>query len=194
MSLVLASSSPRRAELLARLDLEFTVVPAEVDETRRPDEAPGVYVERLAREKVAAVAMPDVTVIAADTAVVHRGRVLGKPAHPQEARAMLAGLQGADHEVFTGVAVANDGETASAVDVTEVKMLPMTEDEIYGYVETGEPMDKAGAYGLQGKGGVFVESISGSPFTVIGLPIHLIPRLMRKVGVAPEHFARRSNL
>ncbi|HEU4321446.1 MAG TPA: Maf family protein [Acidimicrobiia bacterium] len=194
MKLLLASSSPRRAELLERLDLEFMVVPADVDETRRPDESPGVYVERLAREKAVSVSVPDVAVIAADTAVVHEGRVLGKPAHPQEARAMLTSLQGAEHEVFTGLAVASAGEAASMVDITAVRMLPMTEDEIYAYVETGEPMDKAGSYGLQGKGGMFVESISGSPFTVIGLPIHLIPRLMRKVGVVPEQFARRSNL
>lgn len=107
---------------------------------------------------------------------------------------MLTSLQGAEHEVFTGLAVASAGEAASMVDITAVRMLPMTEDEIYAYVETGEPMDKAGSYGLQGKGGMFVESISGSPFTVIGLPIHLIPRLMRKVGVVPEQFARRSNL
>ena len=107
---------------------------------------------------------------------------------------MLTGLQAAQHEVFTGVAVTSQGVTVSAVDVTEVRMLPMTEDEIYTYVDTGEPMDKAGAYGLQGRGGVFVESITGSPFTVIGLPIHLIPRLMRKVGVFPEQFTKRSNL
>jgi septum formation protein len=107
---------------------------------------------------------------------------------------MLAGLQGREHEVFTGLAVATAEESVSTVDITAVRILSMTEDEIYGYVETGEPMDKAGAYGLQGRGGVFVESIVGSPFTVIGLPIHLIPRLMRKVGVVPEQFAKRSNL
>ena len=150
--------------------------------------------ERLAREKALAGTGPDTVVVAADTAVVHGGRILGKPAHPQEARSILTSLQGGEHEVFTGVAVARGSEVVSLVDMTEVRMLPMTDEEIRAYVETGEPMDKAGAYGLQGRGGVYVESISGSPFTVIGLPIHLIPRLMRRVGVVPEQFTRRSNL
>ena len=185
MKLVLASSSPRRRELLDRLGLEFEVAPSDIDESRHPDESPGTYVERLAIGKASAAAGPDRLVIGADTAVVHEGRVLGKPTHPEEARSMLRRLQGDRHEVFTGVAVAawDDGPVlASEVDVTEVAMLSMTDDEIADYVDSGEPMDKAGAYALQGVGGMFISSVSGSPFTVIGLPIHLLPRLATHFG------------
>jgi septum formation protein len=192
VKLVLASSSPRRSDLLDRLDLEFETRPADLDESIWPDETAGVYVERLAREKAQAVAGPDMVVIAADTAVVHRGHVLGKPGHPEEARTMLRSLQGGTHEVFTGVAVANQDRLASLVDVTEVRMAPMTSDEIADYVDTGEPMDKAGSYALQGRGGVFVESITGSPFTVVGLPLHLLPRLAARVGAHLGDFERRS--
>jgi len=191
MRLVLASSSPRRRELLERLGLDFEVEPPDVDETRRPDESPGVYVERIAREKANAVAGPNRLVIAADTTVVHEGRVLGKPAHPEEARAMLRRLEGDRHEVFTGVAVAsweNGAQLTSEVDVTEVNMMPMTADEIVDYVSSGEPMDKAGAYALQGAGGRFVEGLRGSPFTVIGLPLHLLPRLLSHSGSGLESF------
>lgn len=188
MRLVLASSSPRRADLLRQLDLEFEVRPPNVDETRRQEEPASAYVERLAREKALTVSEPDLIVVAADTAVVHEGHVLGKPAHPEEARAMLRRLHDDVHEVFTGIAVAGGGEVESLVDVTKVTMLPMTEDEIADYVETGEPMDKAGAYALQERGGVFVQSVEGSPFTVIGLPIHLLPRLLRRVGADLQRF------
>lgn len=190
MSLILASSSPRRADLLRQLGLDFEVRAAEIDETRRPDEAAGVYVERLAREKALAVAVPDHIVLAADTAVVHQGRVLGKPAHPEEARSMLRHLQGDVHEVFTAVAAAGDDNVESLVDVTKVRMLAMTDGEIADYVDSGEPMDKAGAYALQERGGVFVQSIEGSPYTVIGLPIHLLPRLLARVGADLRRFDR----
>jgi septum formation protein len=180
--------------LLSQLDLDYEVYPADIDESRRPEEPPAGYVERLAREKAGVVGSPDAVIVAADTAVVHEGRVMGKPAHPQEARSMLGRLQGNAHEVFTGVAVAHDGSIASMVDITEVTILPMTDEEIREYVDTGEPMDKAGAYALQGRGGVYVASVSGSPFTVVGLPIHLLPRLMRSVGADPDLFQRRSRL
>ena len=193
MILFLASSSPRRAELLTNLGLDFTVAPIEIDETRRPDESAALYVERLAREKAEA-AGPGGLVVAADTAVVHDGHVMGKPAHPEEARSMLRRLQGRAHEVFTGMAVAHDGTTESLVDVTGVRMLSMTDDEIADYVASGEPMDKAGAYALQGKGGLYVESISGSHFTVIGLPVHLLPRLVSRVGGRLDEFVRPSRL
>ena len=193
MILFLASSSPRRAELLTNLGLDFTVAPIEIDETRRPDESAALYVERLAREKAEA-AGPGGLVVAADTAVVHDGHVMGKPAHPEEARSMLRRLQGRAHDVFTGMAVTHDGSTESLVDVTEVRMLSMTDDEIADYVASGEPMDKAGAYALQGRGGLYVESISGSPFTVIGLPVHLLPRLVSRVGGRLDEFVRPSRL
>jgi len=193
--MVLASGSPRRAALLSQLGLEFDVDPPDVDESRLPEERPDAYVERLAREKALTANGPETLVVAADTAVVHEGHVMGKPGHPEEARSMLRRLAGQVHEVVTGLAVVVDDDVHSLVDVTTVRMLPMTEDEINEYVETGEPMDKAGSYALQGRGGVFVESISGSPFTVVGLPIHLLPRLMLRVGADLHRFERRrSNL
>lgn len=191
MRLVLASGSPRRKALLETLRLDFDVEPAEVDETRLPDEAPGVYVERVARAKAAFVAAPERLVVAADTTVVHEGRVLGKPAHPEEARSMLRRLQGETHEVFTGLAVAwweGHPSIQAVVDVSMVELVPMTEDEISDYVASGEPMDKAGAYALQGIGGVFVRRIIGSPFTVVGLPIHLLDRLMSAAGTRLSRF------
>lgn len=191
MRLVLASSSPRRKELLERLGLRFEVEPPDVDEARLQDEPAAAYVERVAREKAEVAAGPERIVIAADTAVVHGSHILGKPGHPEEARSMLRRLAGDTHDVFTGVAVAawdRGPVLASAVDITEVRLLPMTADEVADYVDTGEPMDKAGAYALQGIGGRFVERISGSPFTVIGLPLHLLDRLVSRVGVDLDDF------
>ncbi len=185
MRLVLASGSPRRRELLERLGLDFDVVAPDVDETRYPDEAPAAYVDRVARSKSAAVAGDGLIVLAADTIVVHEGRVMGKPGHPEEARTMLRRIEGDVHEVFTGLAIAAwDGgaQIKSIVDVAEVTMLPMTEEEIAWYVGTGEPLDKAGGYALQGLGGLFVGKVVGSPFTVIGLPIHLVARLLSASG------------
>jgi septum formation protein len=194
VKLVLASASPRRAALLDQLELDYSIVPADIDETIRPDETAPGYVERLAREKALTVADPASLVVAADTAVVHGGRILGKPGHPEEARSMLRRLSGERHEVFTGMAVAAPGEVVSLVDVTEVRMLTMTAEEIAGYVASGEPMDKAGAYALQGRGGVYVEAVSGSPFTVIGLPIHLLPRLFARLGATVDAFRGASTV
>jgi len=183
--LVLASASPRRQELLNRLRLDFEVRPPDVDESRFPDEAPAAYVERVARSKAEAVAGEGLMVVAADTVVVHGGRIMGKPGHPEQARAMLRLLQGDVHEVFTGLAVASwDGGSRlrSTVDMAEVEFMPMTEEEIVGYVDTGEPLDKAGGYALQGLGGAFVSKVNGSPFTVVGVPIHLLARLVAASG------------
>lgn len=195
MRLILASASPRRQELLRQLRLDFEVVPTDVDETRFPDEPPAAYVERVARAKAEAVAGPGLIVVGADTTVVHEGRIMGKPGHPEEARAMLRHLQGDVHEVFTGLAVASwDGaaRTRSAVDMAEVHFLSMTGDEIARYVESGEPLDKAGSYALQGRGGAFVRKVNGSPFTVIGLPIHLLPRLVAASGTDIDVFRDES--
>lgn len=196
MRLVLASGSPRRSELLDRLNLVFDVHPPGIDESRLPGEPPPAYVERLARVKATAGVGPGRIVLAADTAVVHAGQILGKPAHPEQARGMLRRLEGDSHDVFTGVAVAaahENLEVVSMVDVTEVVMTTMTGDEIAAYVDTGEPMDKAGAYALQGMGGRFIESVRGSPFTVIGLPIHLLPRLLKRVGADIDQFTETSS-
>ena len=185
MRLLLASGSPRRRELLERLSLDFDFVAPDVDESRYPEEAPAAYVERVARAKAEAVAGAGVIVVAADTTVVHEGRVMGKPGHPEEARSMLRRIQGDVHEVFTGLAVGGwDGraQIKSVVDIAEVTMLQMTEEEIAWYVDTGEPLDKAGAYAIQGLGGMFVSRVVGSPFTVIGLPIHLLARLVSASG------------
>jgi len=189
--LVLASSSPRRRDVLQTLQLDFEVRPADVDETRLPDEPAAAYVERVARAKAEAVAGEGLVVIAADTTVAHEGRVLGKPGHPAEAQAMLRRLQGDVHEVFTALAVGTWEDAAvvkSLVDVAEVEFLPMTDEEIADYVGTGEPMDKAGSYAIQGLGGVYIERVSGSPFTVVGLPVHLLPRLMAASGTDLSSF------
>jgi septum formation protein len=191
--LVLASGSPRRKELLERLGLQFEATAPDIDETRLPDEEPAAYVERIARAKAEAVAGDGLLVVAADTTVVYEGRVMGKPGHPEEARSMLRRLEGDTHEVFTGVAVGwLDGglRLESLVDRCQVSMLPMTDDEIAWYVGTGEPLDKAGGYALQGLGGIFVSEVVGNPSTVVGLPIHLLGRLIAKSGAEVTRFRK----
>jgi len=185
--LVLASSSPRRKEILEALGLAFEVCSAEVDESLRPGESPFDAAERLAREKAAGAAAelpPDAVIVAADTIVVLEGRALGKPADRADAGRMLRSLQGRRHEVVTGLAVAQEGRLVSGRDVTRVVFAPMTEEEIAAYAASGEPDDKAGAYALQGIGGVFIERVEGSPSNVIGLPVRLFAKLARKMGLA----------
>jgi septum formation protein len=185
---VLASGSPRRSELLALLDIPFEVQPADVDESRRPGEEPLAYVERLARDKARAVAREGTVAVGADTIVVHRGTVMGKPEHPAEARAMLERLSGDVHQVMTAVAVAivEKGRVVldSTVETALVRFLPLTDREIDDYIATGEPLDKAGAYALQGRGAVLVESIEGHPTTVVGLPLPATRRLLARAGVS----------
>ena len=186
LRLILASTSPRRRELLESLGLQFEVVDPEVDEHRHPNEEPFDYVARIARVKVEASLRPGAVVVAADTVVVIDGHVLGKPGHPEEAKTMLRRLDGITHEVLTGVAVARMTDivqVVTAVESTLVKFLPMTDEEIIDYVATGEPMDKAGAYALGGLGAIFVEAVHGSPSNVIGLPLHITARLLRALGV-----------
>ena len=175
------------------MGLIYETVPTGVDETRLPDEGAAGYVERLARAKARSAVRPGTVALGADTAVVHECVILGKPAHPAEARSMLTRLQSGVHEVFTGVAVAWEDEVRSLVDVTEVEMMTMTDEEISDYVDSGEPMDKAGAYALQGRGGMFVASIHGSPSTVVGMPIHLVPRLLAQAGVSVGSLAGSSS-
>jgi septum formation protein len=155
-----------------------------VDETRRNNEDPASYVVRLARDKAASVAAREAgeLVLGADTTVVIRGDVLGKPSSPAEAEAMLAKLQGRTHQVMTGVALATDGRVEHALDVSDVTFRPLKRDVIASYVATGEPMDKAGAYAVQGRGAVLIEGIRGDFFSVMGLPLRLVVELMERFG------------
>jgi len=176
--LVLASASPRRSELLRAAGIEFTVRVADIDETILPDESPEEYVLRLAREKAQAVAQDGEWVLGADTTVVINGEIAAKPVDAEDARRMLRLLEGEWHEVLTGVALVGGGQTLAEVAVTRVKFAEMTEAEIDWYVATGEPMDKAGAYGIQGYAARFVESIEGSYSNVVGLPVQVVYRML----------------
>ncbi len=180
---MLASSSPRRRELLGLLGLTFDVSPTDVDEAWRNGEPPAVHAERLAREKAAARARPGAVVIGADTIVVIDGAILGKPRDADEAGEMLRRLAGREHEVFTAVAVAYGGRTASGVRRTAVTFRPLADATLAEYVATGEPLDKAGAYGIQGLGAVLVERIDGDYFTVMGLGLTLLVDLFATVGL-----------
>jgi septum formation protein len=183
VGLVLASSSPRRRELLGLLGLSFEVVPAEVDETLRGGEEPAAYAERLAREKARAVRRDGAAVIGADTIVVVDGEVLGKPRDAEEAAAMLRRLSGREHLVHTAVAVAWGGKLESGIETTRVWFRALSEPEIAEYVATGEPLDKAGAYGIQGYGALLVERIDGDFFTVMGLGLGRMARVLNRVGL-----------
>jgi septum formation protein len=180
---VLASASPRRRALLSLLGLTFDVVPTDVDETWRDGEAPVAHAERLAREKAAAVRRPGVVTVGADTIVVVDGDILGKPVDAGEARAMLRRLVGRGHVVHTAIAVAYGDRTASDVVSTRVWFRPLDEATIAAYVATGEPMDKAGAYGIQGYGAVLVDRIEGDYFTVMGLGLARLVDLLGAVGL-----------
>lgn len=183
MRVVLASGSPRRRALLESVGLGFEVLVPYVDESRWPDEEPAAFVERVARLKAEQVTEAGCVVIAADTVVLFEGRVMGKPVHPNEARAMLASLEGERHTVLTGLVVKAGDRVESTVEASEVHFTSLTEAEIAGYVATGEPLDKAGAYGLSGLGAVLVERVVGSPSNVVGLPLAPLARLLRAFGV-----------
>ena len=182
---VLASSSPRRRELLNLIGIAHEVRPANVDESMRPREAPRRHAERLARDKANAVAVrdPDLITIAADTIVVINRKVLGKPVDKDDAARMLAMLSGREHTVITAVAVSRGKKLRSAIEEVKVKFRRLREDEIEAYIATGEPMDKAGAYGIQGYGATIVERVEGDYFAVMGLPLVRLIGLMRDVGV-----------
>lgn len=185
--LVLASTSPRRMALLRLLNLEFEVNPACIDEDLLDGEAPFQAVERLARTKAMAVALdrPDAIIIAGDTLVVCDEVVMGKPADAADAVAMLLRLSGREHEVDTGVAVAAPGgRAASAVERVRVRFRRFDREAALAYVATGEPLDKAGAYGIQGAGAALVESIAGDFYSVVGLPLARLVGLLRSLGWA----------
>ncbi len=173
------------------LGIEHVVEPAEIDEQPDPGELPERLAVRLAREKALSVAArrPGSHVLAADTLVVLDGDILGKPASPRQAELMLARLAGREHQVVTAVALAAEGEVNQLCDVTRVWFRPLTEDLIHAYVATGEPLDKAGSYGVQGYGAVLVERIEGDFFGVMGLPVRLVAELLERAGV-PYRFTR----
>lgn len=182
--LVLASASPRRRELLGQLGLRFEVVAADIDETPHPQEPAEAYVLRLAREKAGSVAArhPGAWVLAADTTVALGGELLGKPASVEEACSMLQRLSGRTHEVYTGVALAGRAE-GSLVARSRVTFRELSMAEIGWYAASGEPLDKAGSYAVQGKGGFLVASVEGSPTNVIGLPLAEAVALLERAGV-----------
>lgn len=182
-NLVLASASPRRRDLLAGLGVRFTVRPVDVDERPRPGEDPHVYVLRLAEEKAAARAAPGELVLAADTSVVLDGEILGKPGDAEEARQMLSRLAGREHTVLTGVALLEaGGGSRSAVEESRVRIAALSDEELRWYVATGETMDKAGSYAVQGLGAMFVEAVFGDYTNVVGLPLPSTYRLFRDLG------------
>ena len=183
--LVLASASPRRAQILTSLRIPFRVVVSHVDETIGPEEDGAVAAERLARKKAKAVAgSEDLPVLAADTVVVCEGQVLGKPVSPEDAARMLRMLSARRHEVVTGVCLVTGGAVRSGIERTSVSFASMTDEQVGWYVATGEPMDKAGAYHVDGIGSAFIASLSGSPSNVAGLPVRLVLRLAREAGLA----------
>lgn len=172
MHLILASQSPRRRELMEGFGIPFTVRSADIDETMDPKKDPFTEVARVSREKALAVARePEDVVVAADTVVVLDGKVLGKPHSPEEAKEMLRSLSGRVHQVMTGLTVLRGSACISGTEVTQVRFRPLLEPEIDDYVATGEPMDKAGAYGIQGGAARFIPGIQGDYYNVMGLPV-----------------------
>ena len=183
VTLTLASRSPRRRELLEQLGIRLEVRPADSDETQLPAEPPGHYVRRVAREKARAVTGE--TVLAADTVVVLEGAVLGKPRDAEDARRMLRELSGCTHEVMTGVCARRDGREEVLTATSVVRFAAITEAQIGWYVATGEPLDKAGSYAVQGIGGAFVAEVRGSVSNVVGLPLAETISLLQRLGYAP---------
>ena len=185
MSLILASQSPRRKQLLELLRVPFTVRVADIDETLATDCPIPDAVARLSLRKAQAIPRdPGDTVIAADTIVVCDGKVLGKPKDEADARRMLALLSGRDHQVMTGLTVLRGEKILSCTEVTDIHFRALTEKEIESYIRTGEPMDKAGSYGIQGGAALFAEKLRGDYFNVVGLPVCRLGKLLKEI--APE--------
>jgi septum formation protein len=182
--IVLASASPRRADLLRAAGLDFEATPAHADESVRPGESPETYVRRVAEAKARAV-LPRAggrPVLAADTVVIVDSRILGKPEDGRDAAEMLRLLSGRDHQVMTGVTLAHNGEVRTHVAVTDVTFATLTEEEIGWYVASGEAFDKAGAYAVQGLASRFVTRVDGSYSNVVGLPVALVYRMLTEAG------------
>ena len=189
MTFILASASPRRRELLTSIGLAFDVIPSHVPEVHQEGEAPEEYVARLSRDKAHALAtqFPSRWVIAADTTVLLGDQLLEKPNDAADAARMLATIAGKTHIVYTGVTLehADREYRDTRVAESEVRMLPLTPQDIEWYVATGEPLDKAGAYAVQGIGAMFIDSIHGSYTNVVGLPLATLFQMMRKAGIDP---------
>lgn len=186
MNIILASASPRRKQLLEQIGLAFTVAPSGADETQLPRMSPARVAVKIARMKAeeAAGNVPEGIIIAADTMVVISGRQLGKPANEEDAFAMLNILQGRKHAVYTGVCALRmpGGRAVCACEKTIVSMAPLNREQIRAYIATGEPMDKAGAYGIQGYGAMFIEKVDGCYFNVMGLPLRRLYLMLQELG------------
>lgn len=181
--LILASSSPRRRELLSLLDIPFTVQSSEADETLPENSSPEQAVLLLAKRKAKAVQeaggnVRPIIIVSADTVVSLQGAIFGKPQNREEAFSMLSALSGQTHRVYTGVCILSPMDTSLFSVCTEVTFYPLSEKEIWDYIATGEPMDKAGAYGIQGRGALFVQEIKGDYYNVVGLPIARVSRAL----------------
>ena len=188
MKIILASQSPRRRELLERMGItDFEVIPARGEEIATRSLTPDQLVEELSRNKCAEVAAahPDDLIIAADTVVTVNNRVLGKPRNEEDAARMLTALSGRLNMVYTGVTVSLSGETVTEHEITSVRFRALTQADIIRYIATGEPMDKAGAYGIQGYGCVLVEGISGDYYNAMGLPVCRLAKMLARFGVDP---------
>ena len=180
---VLASQSPRRRQLLSLIGIEHEVQPANIDETYFPTEQPRAHALRLAREKAEAIMAPAAVTIASDTIVILDGEILGKPADALEARSTLRRLSGRVHKVITAVAVRWRDRLVADAEEVDVTFRSLSDAEIAAYVDTGEPMDKAGAYGIQGFGATIVERVDGDYFAVMGLPLNRLTRLLESLGL-----------
>ncbi len=185
MKLVLASQSPRRKELLELISGEFEVLVSQADESLEPGVAPDRAVQQLALKKAQAVAAlrPGHTVIGADTLVVAGDEILGKPHDGADARRMLTRLSGCEHKVYTGVALVRDGNSRLFVEEAAVRFYPLEPEDIDRYIATGEPADKAGAYGIQGRGALLVQSVNGDFYTIMGLPVARLSRELKQFEI-----------
>ena len=184
MTLILASSSPRRRDLLTQIGIRFDVLPADIDETRHPNESPTAYVQRLALEKARAIQTlhPKATILGADTTVVAHQEILNKPTDLTDAERMLRSLSNTVHQVHTGIALVTPTTQLTHVETTSVYLSPIPEDELAHYLSTGDSLDKAGAYGIQGYAARWVTRIEGDFFNVMGLPLAATIHLLRKTN------------
>lgn len=195
LPLILASASPRRAELLKSLKIDFSVRTSQITEEPRKGERPEKYAMRVAEEKASKVGaeLTEGFVIGCDTIVTLNGEIFGKPTSSQSAEAMLKALSGNWHDVISGLALyhADNGQMVSGSSITAVKFLPLGQEDIAWYINTQEPMDKAGGYGIQGLGMIFIEKIEGSYTNVVGLPIELLKKLLKKMEIDLLSLIRR---